>query len=320
MLQGVKKIALLVVLVFGCTTVRVAALPESEVVDAPGTIAPPVVELWLESSGPVPRPEADSAAEAAQAAISQAVSQVQISPSALGAADPVLFVRERGVALTEAREHQQTWAKIGIVAAVAAVIIAVVASSGHGGGGRHYTRAGPPRATGGGVVRSVGRPVAPIYRGPRYIPRSYPVPIFIGFNFFIPVQPLIYRPDPVDDPPPFPPDAPFPLAPGAPDDALAMNGGPPPPEEPPAPPEQPALELPHLQPPADFAVDDRGFFDGSHIGLQLDLLDRATGQLLWSKPIASDGNPCSAKDVDQLVRSALAGQSWARPMLSVVAR
>jgi hypothetical protein len=310
MLPGVKRVALLVVLTFGCTTVRVAALPEGEVVDAPGTIAPPVVELWLESPGPVPRPEADRAADAAQAAISQAVSRVWISPSALGATDPVLFVRERGVALTEAREHQRTWAVIGIAAAVAAAIVAVAVTSGHGGGGRHLTRTGPPRATGGTVVRGFARPVAPVYRGPRYIPHARPLPIFIGFNFFIPVHPMIYRPDPPDDAPLFPPDPPLMLAP--PGDELALDGGPPPPEEPPAP-EPPPLELPRLQPPADFAVDDRGFFDGNHIGLQLDLIDRTTGQLLWSKPVASDGNPCSAKDVDELLRAALAGQTWARP-------
>jgi hypothetical protein len=317
----VKRIALLTLMLFGCSTVRIAALPEGEVVDAPGTVAPPVVELWLESPDPVARAESDRAAQAAETAINQAVSELQVSPSALGAQDAVLFVRERGVALTDAREHQQTLAKIGIVAVVAAVIIGVVAGSSHGGGGggRHFTRAATPRATGAGAVavrpiaRPVvpigARPVAPIVRGPRYYP-GYGPPVFIGVSFYVPVHPLIYQADPDEDP--FPADVAIPLAPPGPE--LAMNDEPPGPPDGPPPPEAMApLELPRLAPPADFDVQERGFFEGSHIGLQLDLMDRATGQLLWSKPVASDGNPCSASDVTQLLRSALAGQGWARP-------
>jgi hypothetical protein len=319
MLPGVRRIALLTLLAFGCTTVRVAALPGTEAVDAPGSIAPPIVELWIESSEQVSQAESDHAAEAAQQAISQAVSEVQVSATALGAADAVLFVRERGVALTDARTHQQTWAKIGIVAVVAAAIIAVAVASRTGGGRGHFTRATVPRASGGGMVRPIPRNVVPIpARGPRLYPRAAPLPVFVSFNFFIPLHPLVVAPVPEGDGPPFPPDAPIPMIeaapppPGEEPQQLASNDGPPPPpaEEAPAP-----LELPELLPPAGFDVDSRDFFDGTRIGLQLDLLDRATGELLWSKPVASSGNPCDPHDVGELLAQALDGQSWARPAL-----
>ena len=322
MLRGVKRVALLTLLCFGCTTVRVAVTSPSEVVDAPGSVAPPVVELWLESPEPVQHAVSDAARTDAEAAISQAVYALQISPSALGAQDPVLFVRERGVTLTSSREHQQTWAKIGIVAAVAAVVVAAVASSRHGGGGgHHFTRAAVPKAGGGGAVavRPVVRPVTPIAaRPPRYLPRySSGPPIFIGVSFYVPPRPLVLAPDPDEqDPLPFPPDGPLvamgdPAPPGL---EEAPDEGPPPPEA------VATLELPPLSAPADFDVDERGFFDGNRIGLQLDLLDRATGQLLWSKPVSSGGNPCSESDVSWLLREALHGQTWARPAFRAAVR
>jgi hypothetical protein len=330
--EGVRWIALLTLFAFGCTTVRVPALPEGEVVDVPGTVAPPVLELWLESSDEISQAESDRAAEAARRAISQALSEVQISPTALGAADAVLFVRERGVALTDSRARQQTWARIGIVAVAAALIVAAVAANRAGGGGRHFTRAAMPKAAGGGpVVRQIPRavgpsaavprhlgPVAAAPRPERFLPRYSPSPFFFDFAFYIPLQPMVVRPDPDDDSPPFPPGAPVPMIEAAPPPPGADE---PPPltasgSDEPLPPEDTApLELPQLLPPANFNVDDRGFFDGTHLALQLDLLDRASGAVLWSKPVATDGNPCDPADVGRLLEAALAGQSWARPVL-----
>jgi ElaB/YqjD/DUF883 family membrane-anchored ribosome-binding protein len=313
MLRGVRPIALLTLLAFGCTTVRVSALPGAEVVDAPGTIAQPVVELWLESSEEVSQAQSGRAADAARQAISQALSELRISPSAMGADDAVLFVRERGVALTDARERQQTWARIGIVAVVAAVIIGVVvASRAGGGGGRHFTKAAMPKG-GGAVVRPIAPRMAQraVPLAPRFLPRYSGAPFFVGFSFYVPIQPMVIRSDPDDDAGPFPPDTPVPMieaTPLPPGDGTpqATDSEPPPPED------EPPLELPPLAPPADFNVENRGFFDGTHIGLQLDLLDRATGEVLWSKPVASDGNPCDPGDVGKLLESALAGQPWAR--------
>jgi hypothetical protein len=315
----VRTAAVLTLLAFGCTTVRVPALPAGELQDAPGTIAQPSIELWLESSDPVPQPQSDMAADAAREAISRALSEVRISSSALGATDAVLFVRERGVALTDARRSQQTWAKVGIVVGVVVVVVGIIIgvtkATGSHGGSNHVVRA--PAAVGGTVVRP--RPVAPI----PYVPRYYAPapPIFIGFNFVIPIQPMVYRsetPESEDDLP-FPPDAPAPMvtAPAPPPEAPGSSGLPHPPEAyasngPPAPPDAgPPIELPPLSPPADFVVEDRGFFAGPHVALQVDLVDRATGEVLWSRPVASDGNPLDVNDVRQLLHAALVNESWA---------
>src|SRR5437016_4979940 len=50
-----RGIAVLMVLAFGCATVRVPASALSEPSDAAGVIAPPITELWIESSEDVPR-------------------------------------------------------------------------------------------------------------------------------------------------------------------------------------------------------------------------------------------------------------------------
>jgi hypothetical protein len=311
----VRRIAILTVLAFGCSTVRVPALPASEIEDAPGSIAQPSIELWLENPDPVPQAQSDMAADAAREAISRALSEVRISSSALGATDAVLFVRERGVALTDARHTQQTWAyvgiAVGIVFVVAAIIIGVTKTSGsHGSTNVVRTPAG----VGGTVVHRVPRPVVPIPYAPHYVA---PGPaFFIGFNFVIPLQPMVYRPEPEQDDLPFPPDAQTPMVSATPlppeadglphpPEGLPMNG-------PPAPPDVgPPIELPPLAPPADFSVEDRGFFAGPHVAMQLDLVDRATGEVLWSRPVASDGNPLDVNDVRKLLQVALANESWA---------
>ena len=59
-------------------------------------------------------------------------------------------------------------------------------------------------------------------------------------------------------------------------------------------------------------MHDRGFFAGPQTAIQLDLLDRATGQLLWSKAVSAEADPADAKAMAKLVDHALAGQPWAR--------
>ncbi|HEY2031231.1 MAG TPA: hypothetical protein VGH20_18700 [Myxococcales bacterium] len=296
-----RFIAVGLVFAFACTTVRVPAATPDEIADAPGTVAPPSLELWLESSDEVTQAEADKAADAAREALSRAVSELHVSANALGADDAVLFVRERAVALTPARERQQTWAKVGIVVGAVAVLVAAVAVGSHHGGSR-IAHAAPGRIGSGTFVRPVARPIRPIAPGYGVGP-----PVFIGLNFYVPLQPMVLRASPEDGP--FPPDGPLVLA----GPAANAQG-----DEPPAPPEDdlPPIELPPLAAPADVDVEGRGFFDGSRIGLQLDLVDRTSGEVLWSRPVASGGNPCDARDVRELFASALEHESWARPAFS----
>ena len=330
-----KTIALLTLLVFGCATVRVPATAPAEPADSAGVIAPPIVELFIESSDPVPPELAASLDAQARGALATALSAREIASDAAGATDAVLFVRERAVALTEARHSQQTWAKVGIVAGFVVVVAAVVilavsgskGSSSVGKGANAPTPKAAPVAVKPRVV-PVSSPkvapqvarVTPLPRSPmpRYPAPGYPVaryyrpsPVFIGFyfDFWIPPRPLVLAPEPVEDawyaadaPPPLSPDAPF-------DDPADLSEPPPPETEPLA---GVALQLPPLAQAVNFPVEDRGFFEGPKTSVQLDLLDRATGRLLWSKAVTADEDPADVKAVAKLLDNAFAGQTWAR--------
>ena len=341
-----RALTFLTLLCFGCATVRVPVATGGAAVDSPGTIAPPVVELWLESSDAVPKMESAKAGQAARSAIAVALSQRQISSTALGARDAVLFVRERGVALTDARRHQQTWAKVGLVvgfvAVVAVVIIAAVA--GHKSGKPVATKSAPatrPAPTAASAVRpqasgvpgprarapsgSAGpqgaagagpraRPVAspvPASPAPAPQPRVYvyggyaPVPSLFDFQFYLAPRPLVLRAEQPPEDEPYP-GAPAPPAPdddappgdGALDyDAVAHVS--------------PALQLQPISAPADFGVEERGYFSGAQTGLQLDLLDRSTGALLWSRAVEGSQNPLDAGELGSLLDEAFAGAPWA---------
>ena len=121
--------------------------------------------------------------------------------------------------------------------------------------------------------------------------------------------PLVLAPEPVEDPW-YAPDAPPPLAPDAPFGDPADPPEPPPPETDTL--ASVALQLPPLAQAVNFPVEDRGFFAGPKTALQLDLLDRASGQLLWSKAVTADADPVDAKAMAKLLDDAFAGQSWAR--------
>jgi hypothetical protein len=315
----VKRIAIVTLLAFGCATVRVPIAPLGEPEDASGTVAPPLTELWLESSEEVPPELARKADAQARAALASALAGREIAARAAGAADAVLFVRERAVGLTGARRSQQTWARVGIVAGVVVVIAAAVFALTRGGQSSSPSARTPNAAT---PVKARAVPVSPAvpvgHAVPlRPVPVYRPSPVFVGFsvNFWIAPQPMVLAPDPAEEewygPLPPPPleveegtDAP-------PADSLALADAPPAPDPQPEPP-APSLELPPLQEPLTFRVEDRGFFAGPVTALQLDLLDRATGRTLWSRAIRTDADPLDAAAVAKVLDEALAGQDWAR--------
>jgi hypothetical protein len=109
--------------------------------------------------------------------------------------------------------------------------------------------------------------------------------LWFGFNFQVAPQPMVLRPvDPLD-------------APAPPDDAAEDS----------PPPEPPPLEVP---PPPDFDLSERGFLSGDDSVLEVDLLDRDTGKLLWTKTVHG-GDPLDRGDVRRLVNEALDGAAWA---------
>ena len=298
-----RRVALITLVAFGCATVRVPVAPLGEPADAAGSIAPPLTELWLESPDPVGEPERAHAEQQAREALAFAMQGRAIAASALGASDAVLFVRERAVGVTDARRSQQNWAKVGIVVGVvlvvAVIVIAVVAGRGKG-----VSKASGPAAP--APVRATPVPIRRVL--PLPVPRGGPRfagPVYVGFyfDFWIPPRPLILAP--VEDAAYFPPEPPAPLASASdePPPALEISTEPPPPP--------PDLTLPPLDSPADFNVRERGFFDGPRTAVQLDLVDRASGRLLWSKAVAGDANPLDAREVAALIDEALGGQAWA---------
>jgi hypothetical protein len=314
-----RRTALWTLLAFGCTTVRVPVTAPEQPADAPGTIAPPITELWLESSEEVPPAVAAAADARARAALSAALAGVEVPASAAGATDAVLFVRERAVGLTEERRSQQTWAKVGIVLGIVVVAAVAVFLAVKGGkGSPAQAKAAPPSsghapvAVRPQVVPAIPRPPVPPSVG-HAVPfpgpyRTGPVQVGFFFQFWIPPRPLVLAPE-------TPPDDPW----GAPGPPLALDAAsydpdevaePPPPD--PGPMAAVALQLPPLAEAVNFPVEDRGLFSGPHTALQLDLVDRASGRLLWSRAVAGGEDPLDEGAMSKLLDEALEGQRWAR--------
>jgi hypothetical protein len=324
---SLRAVAILTLFAFGCATVRIPVTSASDPEDAAGTIAPPVTELWLESSGDIPEEVALAADGQARAAMAAALAGREIPATAAGATDAVLFVRERAVGVTGERRSQQTWAKVGLVVGFVVVLVGAVYLATRGGGGKGS-------APSSGKSGSAPRTVTPVSVKPRPAPAPaghVPAPVaprpvlgggppargwntspfFFGFyfDFWIPPRPLVLAPEAEPEDPWGPPGPPAPLAldPAGPPSPAADVAEPPPPE----PLAAIALQLPPLSDKVNFPVDDRGFFDGTRTAVQLDLVDRASGRLLWSNAVSSGADPLDAGDVTKLVDEALAGVSWA---------
>ena len=311
--MSIRWISLLTLLAFGCTTVRIPASGPTEPIDGAGVIAPPITELWIESSEEVPAELARRTDAQVRVALAEARAGRQIPRDAGGASDAVLFVRQRAVALTEARHSQQNWAKVGIVVGAVVVVVALVAIAVSGAKGSPSTAKATKATTPKAATPVAVRPSVPINKGvvhavPLPPPRYYyrPPPFMIGFsiNFWIPPRPLVLAPEPSVEA--YPPDAPPPLLPEAPFDD---DDAPPPPD-----PELAvvALQLPPLAEVVSFPVQDRSFFAGPQTAIQVDLLDRADGRLLWSKAVSAEAEPTDAKALSKLLDEALAGADWAR--------
>src|SRR5262249_16946947 len=73
-----------------------------------------------------------------------------------------------------------------------------------------------------------------------------------------------------------------------------------------------ALQLPPLADAVTFPLESRSFFAGPQTAIQFDLLDRATGRLLWSKAVTAEADPLDGEAVAKLVDSAFVGVPWAQ--------
>jgi hypothetical protein len=281
---GLRRVAVLTVFAFGCATVRVPAstIPDSSPVH--GSFAEPQVELWLESGKNVSPAESAEASAQAKAALQSALSRVSAPQG-----DAILAVRAQGVARTSSRKTDQRAATAGIVVGavvvVAAVVVALVASKGRSGGGSaaRGASARPPPVP---RVRPGPPPGTPL---PRAAPRSGPsvsVNVFAGIEVPPPDAPpgqYVYV-----DPPP-------------------VWGTPVPP--PPPPPPEGELTAVSLPPPPPLDLENRGFFDGDTVRLELVVVDRHSGAPLWTKTVDGEIDPRDAAAVEQLLYDAVADQT-----------
>jgi hypothetical protein len=64
--------------------------------------------------------------------------------------------------------------------------------------------------------------------------------------------------------------------------------------------------LPPLPEMEKLALDQRGFFDGDQTLLEVDVVDRATGSVLWTRRVKSGTDPRDRRDVARLLDEALA--------------
>ncbi len=71
----------------------------------------------------------------------------------------------------------------------------------------------------------------------------------------------------------------------------------------PPPPPAPLPEMEKLD------LDRHGFFDGDETVLEVDLIDRATGRVLWTRVARSDADPRDGDDMARLLDDALQGLS-----------
>ncbi len=298
-------VALLTLLTFGCTTVRVPASAIAPTVAVRAGAAEPQVELWLESAHHVSPEESARAVAQARAALQQALAERQVADG-----DAVLVVRAQGVSRTRSRRNDQHAAVAGIVvgavALVAVAVVALVASKGD---------VKVPSLRGGAVARAA--PHVPVVRPPRPLP--VPIPVA-----------------PAPSPRAFPPMRPGPgglqvggridvgveVAPGAPE---------PPPDGPsereearttepeaswvePLPLAVEEIASVTLPPPRPLDVEGRGFFDGDQLRLELVLVDRHSGVPLWVKTIEENVDVRDARAVRQVLDRALADPSgWSAP-------
>jgi hypothetical protein len=298
-IMKLKLATLLTVLVFGCATVRVPVSELGEPAPPPRgvAIAEPQVELWLES-GDSPAPaEREEALARSRDALERALERHGGPEESAGT---VLYVRERAIARTSSRRSDQAAATagmvVGAVVVVAAVIWAIV--EGRSPGSRSKSS-----------VRSAARPAPRPGTAPAARPAARPsvrsgVDVGVGVAVHIPIGPVPYPASPY-------PDAGPPIAAGP-----SPSGSD---EDPAAPWEDDAVAAdpaPALPPVPELGLDDRGYFAGDVVVLDLTLVDRRSGQPVWTRTVRDEIDPRDPAAMARAVDGALAGEPWAQPAAS----
>jgi len=311
--RGVRKLALLTLLTFGCATIRVPAqAPAAEPRSLGPGLAEPEIEILMEGSKEADAAESGRAVEEAREALARAMDGRGAVAAEQGA---VLRVREQAVVRTSSRKADQAWAIVGMIVGVVVVVaVIIIAATSGKGSSQKATPAGAATARGPRVMPaaparfSAPHAVLPA-PSPAAVPRAVPRPPLPPPRYYAPAPAwdigvhvgfLFVFPPPYETAYPVPPYAPLPEA------QLGPAPGRVPEAQPPA--AEPPLPIP---PPPPFSLAERGFFGGEETQLEVVLADARTGQPLWASYVREKVDPRDPEAVGRLVEKALAGQSWA---------
>jgi hypothetical protein len=334
-------VALLTAFAFGCTTIRAPVAAMQSPIPIHDGSATPQLELWLESADPIPPQEAARVSAEARAAIEEA-----LAGRVVGDGSTVLVVRAQGVTRSASHRSDQTAATVGLVLGAVVVVVGLViliasggkgGGKGGGGGGGRVAAAAPRGAGAVGLRPPKVSPALPVAAGARAVPPPLPraVPVRAAGAG---AGAVAVRPAPGPARPPASPRlpiehrgsgvawgvyvdlGPIPLQPSeAPYQVVSsreilspMPEGTSQAEEavaPPAPAPVAEVALPTLAP---FPVEERGFFDGDALTVELTLVDRVTGEPRWTKWVEAEADPCDREAVRRVLHKALAEPAgWA---------
>jgi hypothetical protein len=349
--RGLRSVALLCTALLSCTTVRthVSAVP-GEVLVQDGRVEPEV-ELWVEGNRPLGEEEAARYRAEVKAALARALAgRDQPDGDALLVVRTQGVTRTPGRRHDQVAAG--VGLAVGVVVVVAAVVLAVVyGGKGGSGGGHHVGGAGPAHGSSGGHGQAVAvrpprigpprftaaprplrpapiglpprpgpapaRPSVPAPRPPPVLAGPFPGPwhthghdhgpdVWLGLDLWWPM-PAEPAPAPAYLAPP--PD----VAP--PDDEAAMGPGDevaaaaPEAEQEPA----PGPERLSIPPPPPLPVEDRDFFDGDRLKVEALVVDRHTGEVLWTKQVSRNADPRDPKEVEAAVDALLREGGWKPP-------
>jgi hypothetical protein len=349
--RAFRLLALLCCTLLSCTTVRthVAALPGDAVVGDDGTV-PPQIDLWVESNKPLTREEEEKYRAEVRAALEQALGGQRPEGDTILVIRSQGVTRTPGHRSDQSAAT--VGLIVGAVVVVAAVVLAVVYGQKGGGGGHSSHASGPSLAPRGGAgfhpgnlprpgvapprfssapppPRPVGVAIAPPRPGPGPAPIPVPRPrppsgwsnpgapprpppfhhhghgeAAVDVDIWVPIW---LEPEPLPEPPPFVDAAPDEVAEAPPSEEAPDTEPAPPPEAPAAP-----RTLP-LAPAEPFPMDDRGFFAGDRLRLEALVVDRQTGEVLWTKRLSRDADPRDRKAVKSAVDELLKEGGWQPP-------
>ena len=326
-----RRVALLCAALLSCTTIRTPVSSIEPAVALREGGPEPQLELWVESDRPLTPAEEEKYRSEARAALEKALAGHFLA----GDEGELVVIRAQGVTRTSGRKNDQTAATVGIVVGAVAIIAAVVAVAIVAGGKDHGSGHAPhglPSASAprtGGGARSSGHtgawhaprlaavPATHVPRGSTFAPPPHRFPS-------VPAPGIPFRPVPHSSPGPsvdievgfwwaLPPTQPpetvvYELPPAPVEPATPWE------EEGAEPVENPAeLDELALPPPDGYPIEDRGFFDGDRLVLEAVVIDRTSGEALWTKTVRRKVDPRNARAVKEALDVLLSEGGWHPP-------